>query len=108
MTVPSVSRQAPKVPMKAMPMRFLNVRIVEHRFQEFVQDGGGRPGPDTRYRREEIPRLVFEVQDDQQALREEAINDGRFPLITNSKPSRPPRPSTSTSISHISKSGAHR
>ena len=65
--------------------RFLKVRIVEHRFEEFVQDGPGRPGPDTRYRREEIPRLVFEVEDDQQALREEANNDGLFPLITNSK-----------------------
>ena len=65
--------------------RFLKVRIVEHRFEEFVQEGPGRPGPDTRYRREEIPRLVFQVEDDQQALQEEANNDGLFPLITNSK-----------------------
>ena len=61
------------------------MRIVEHRFEEFAHDGPGRPGPDTRYRREEIPRLVFEVEDDMQALQEEANNDGLFPLIANSK-----------------------
>ena len=74
-----------KVLVEMKVKRFLKVRIVEHRFEEFVQQGPGRPGPDTRYRREEIPRFVFEVEDDGQALREEADNDGLFPLITNSK-----------------------
>jgi transposase len=51
--------------------------------ESYQQDGPGRPGPDTRYRRRQQARmrLSWTVRPDQVAR--QARSDGMFPLITN-------------------------
>ena len=47
--------------------------------------GPGRPGPNTRSRRVVLKRIVFVVKEDGDAIAADALADGLFPLITNSK-----------------------
>jgi transposase len=51
--------------------------------EEYKQIGPGRPGPDTRYERIEKWRFTVVFEEDAQALRQEALTDGVFPLMTN-------------------------
>jgi transposase len=63
--------------------RFLNVEVdcsVEERYE---QVGPGRPGPNTEYRRVEIPRFRIRFEENAPALVREARCDGLFPLMTN-------------------------
>lgn len=65
--------------------RYLKVRAVRRAYDEFQQIGPGRPGPDTRYQRVPAQFIVFEIDEDGQAIGDDAHADGLFPLITNSK-----------------------
>lgn len=65
--------------------RFLKIRAIERSFEEYAQDGPGRPGPNTRYKRADVSFVCFEISDDHEALQEAARHDGIFPLITNSE-----------------------
>lgn len=53
---------------------------VEERYE---QVGPGRPGPNTEYRRVEIPRFRARFVEDGPALVREARRDGLFPLMSN-------------------------
>ena len=53
--------------------------------ESFLQETKGRPGPDTRYRRQvkERFRLVFDL--DHEKLDDALRQDGVFPLVTNDR-----------------------
>jgi hypothetical protein len=47
--------------------------------------GGGHPTPDTRYRRIERPYWTIRYQIDADAVARDALSDGCYPLITNTR-----------------------
>jgi transposase len=51
--------------------------------EHFEQAGPGRPGPETEYRRVEIPRWRIRFEEVGEALAQAARCDGLFPLMTN-------------------------
>jgi transposase len=63
--------------------RFLRVEVDCYMEENRVQMGPGRPGPETRYRSERIPRFRIRFEEDAEALKREARCDGLFPLMTN-------------------------
>jgi len=63
----------------------LKVRAVRREYEQFQQIGPGRPGPDTCYERVMLEFILFETDEDHQAISEDALADGMFPLITNDK-----------------------
>ena len=65
--------------------RYLRVRAVYRQFDQFQQTGPGRPGPNTRYERVPLKFILFEIDEDHEAIRQDAFADGLFPLITNSR-----------------------
>ncbi len=65
--------------------RYLKVRVETREQDGHQQIGPGRPGPDTRYRRVVIRTVVFVIHEDAEAITADALADGLFPLITNSK-----------------------
>lgn len=64
---------------------YLKVSIETRRQHARQQIGPGRPGPNTRSRRVVLRRIVFVVKEDGDAIAADALADGLFPLITNSK-----------------------
>lgn len=63
--------------------RLLRVEVDTTVEERFEQVGPGRPGPNTEYRRVEIPRFRVRFVEDGAALVREARRDGLFPLMTN-------------------------
>jgi transposase len=63
--------------------RLLHVEVDTTVEERFEQVGPGRPGPNTEYRRLEIPRFRIRFVEDGEALVREARRDGLFPLMTN-------------------------
>ena len=51
----------------------------------FSQAGPGRPGPDTRYRRQDNTALHVRAELDAEAIAYDTRTDGCFPLITNDR-----------------------
>lgn len=70
--------------------RYVRVQVETETESHFVQEHRGRPGPETRYRRQtrERLRLVWELDEAQIAYDHQS--DGMYPLLTND-PSLQPR-----------------
>ncbi len=51
----------------------------------FQQDGPGRPGPNTKYRKEVKKRFDIRFEENRQAIEEAEKQDGVFPLVTNDR-----------------------
>jgi transposase len=64
---------------------WLRPLLKEQRTEEYRQVGPGRPGPKTRYRREEKTTYTVELEEDAEALQEAGWCDGLFPLMSNDK-----------------------
>lgn len=64
---------------------YLTVTAEWRTFEEFRQQGSGRPGPNTRYRRDNVTLVFLNVDENTAAIRDAAKYDGIFPLITNSE-----------------------
>ncbi len=62
---------------------WIEMRIYEFEEEQFRQVHRGRSGPKTTYRRIARTRFDVEVEIHQEALEQEAIQDGIFPVITN-------------------------
>ena len=77
--------QAQAVLEEQQVSEFLKVEVEPNEYEQFVQEGAGRPGPKTRYRRIEVPFHHFVLREDAAAIQAAARADGLFPLITNSK-----------------------
>jgi transposase len=65
--------------------RWLCLHIDEEIEEEYHQEGPGRPGPRTPYRRVEQRRYRLRFEENGEALAYEARCDGLFPLLTNDK-----------------------
>jgi len=63
--------------------RWLRVEVDTEVDERHEQVGPGRPGPDTVYRRVEVPRCRIRFEEDAEALVREGRCDGLFPLMTN-------------------------
>ncbi len=62
---------------------FFDTTVSTVTLESYRQDGPGRPGPDTRYRRQEQTRLRLTWTLRQEEIARRARSDGMFPLITN-------------------------
>lgn len=63
--------------------RWLEVRAVEEQVSDFKQATPGRPGKHTRYRRVDIPIILFEVKERGDVIQADARCDGIFAMVTN-------------------------
>jgi transposase len=63
--------------------RLLHLEVDTTVEERFEQVGPGRPGPNTEYRRVNVPRFRIRFVEDGAALVREARRDGLFPLMTN-------------------------
>ena len=64
---------------------YLNVEIWTEELHRFRQDRKGRPGKDTRYRRETTRRLRIRWAVDQERIDYDQKSDGMYPLLTNDR-----------------------
>ncbi len=62
---------------------WITVALEERTTERYRQEGRGRPGPGTRYVKQEGQRFALTYRLDHDRLAEEARCDGIFPLITN-------------------------
>lgn len=65
---------------------WITVEIVPQDRDVFHQDGPGRPGPNTRYRKEVKTRFDIRFEENRAAIQAAEKQDGVFPLVTNNRP----------------------
>ena len=82
-TVESAQKAAEQVLQDEGAQLWLKVQIRESTVEDFKQTSPGRPGKDTKYRRVDIPVLLFEVEELPDAIRADAKCDGLFAMVTN-------------------------
>jgi len=64
---------------------WISVEIIEEEREIFHQDGPGRPGPNTPYRREVKKRFNIRMKENRAAIEAAEAQDGVFPLFTNDR-----------------------
>jgi transposase len=64
---------------------WIDVHIDEQEQEIFRQERRGRPGAETKYRRQVTTRFELRYAPNHAALATEAVSDGIFPLITNDR-----------------------
>jgi transposase len=64
---------------------WIDVQIDEQEQEIFRQERRGRPGAETKYRRQVTTRFELRYAPNHAALAAEAVSDGIFPLITNDR-----------------------
>jgi transposase len=64
---------------------WIDVQIDEQEQEIFRQERRGRPGAETKYRRQVTTRFELRHAPNHAALAAEAVSDGIFPLITNDR-----------------------
>jgi transposase len=64
---------------------WVTVEIRPEEREVFHQDGAGRPGPNTKYRKELKKRFDIRFYENRQAIEEAEKQDGIFPLVTNDR-----------------------
>lgn len=82
-TLESAQKAAEQVLQDEGAQLWLKVQICESAVQDFKQTTPGRPGKDTKYRRVDIPLLLFQVEELPDAIRADAKCDGLFAMVTN-------------------------
>ena len=82
-TVESAQKAAEQALQEEGAQDWLKVQIREASVKDFKQTTPGRPGKDTKYRRVDIPLLLFEVAELPDAIRADAKCDGLFAMVTN-------------------------
>lgn len=63
--------------------RWLKVQVVEETVHDLKQTSPGRPGRHTTYRKVGIPIILFEIEDNAEAIQADARCDGLFAMVTN-------------------------
>ncbi len=61
---------------------WITVEIIPEDREVFHQDGPGRPGPDTKYRKEVKKRFDIKFYENRHAIESAEKQDGVFPLVT--------------------------
>lgn len=64
---------------------WVTVEIRPEEREVFHQDGPGRPGPNTNYRKEVKKRFDIRFDENRHAIEEAEKQDGVFPLVTNDR-----------------------
>lgn len=64
---------------------WISVEIKKNEHERFRQQQRGRPGKDTRYRRDVRTRFDIEYKIDPMKVAQDALEDGIFPLVTNDR-----------------------
>jgi len=64
---------------------WVTVEIRPEEREVFHQDGPGRPGPNTKYRKEVKKRFDIHFDENRAAIEEAEKQDGIFPLVTNDR-----------------------
>jgi transposase len=65
--------------------RYVRPELWEEELERFRQDRRGRPGPQTRYRKETRRRLRLRWTIDTEAIRDDELTDGMYPLLSNDR-----------------------
>jgi transposase len=82
-TVEAAQKAAEKVLQDEGAQPWLQVKIVETEVHDYKQTTPGQAGKDTKYRRVDIPLLLFEVTEIATAITADAKCDGLFAMVTN-------------------------
>jgi transposase len=64
---------------------YLKAKVLEFDDPQFKQETPGRPGPETRYIREDRRRLTIRYEVDEEAVQRDQASDGMYPLLSNDK-----------------------
>ncbi|MEW6747035.1 MAG: hypothetical protein AB1486_30230 [Planctomycetota bacterium] len=78
-----VARELEKILESEPGARFVKALVRDRPEERYRQEGPGRPGPTTRYRREVRQRFRLDYEIDRLAVTRESLGDGIFPLVTN-------------------------
>ena len=78
-----VEEAASKILKETGTRSWVDLKIFEYEEEQFRQARPGRAGPNTSYRRISRTRFDIEVELRQENLKQEAFQDGIFPIITN-------------------------
>jgi transposase len=78
-----VAKAAAKCLAEVGATEWVTVEIEGEDREVFHQDGPGRPGPETKYRKEVKRRFDITFTENRNALAEARKQDGVFPLVTN-------------------------
>jgi len=65
--------------------RWVDYELRTEELPRFHQEGRGRPGKNTKYRREDRYRFHVDARVNEEAVAQDARSDGMFPLMTNEK-----------------------
>jgi transposase len=82
-TVEAAQKAADKVLQDEGAQLWLRVQIREIEVHDYKQASPGQPGKNTKYRRIDIPGLLFEVTEIAEAIVADAKCDGLFAMVTN-------------------------
>ena len=82
-TLESAQKAAEQVLQDEGVQLWLKVQIRESSVQDFKQATPGRPTKDTKYRRIDIPVILFDIEEIPDAIRADAKCDGLFAMVTN-------------------------
>jgi transposase len=80
-----VDKRVEKILGRRKVGRYLKVRRTVREEHRFRQMRGGRPGPETPYRRITRRRWALEWTEDHDAIEYDRKSDGMYPLLTNDK-----------------------
>jgi len=80
-----VARAVEKCLSEAGASRWIHVEIQPEERLVYVQETPGRPGPNTRYRKEVRARFDIVYRVNERAVAEAEKQDGVFPLVTNDR-----------------------
>ena len=84
-TKTSIIDRVDKLLDKYKVKRFYQIKITERKISYKVQDGKGRPGPNTKYKTEVEKKYYLSWDQDKKALLQEKNIDGIFPLLSTDK-----------------------
>ncbi len=84
-TVETAQKAADEVLQEEGAQRWLRVVVRGTTADEFKQEKPGRPGRDTKYRKIQIPVILFDVEEIADVIAADALCDGLFAMVTNKK-----------------------
>ncbi len=82
---PEVERRAARIVRGLNVERYVRVVVATELEHRFVQESRGRPGAQTRYRRQTSERLHLHWELDEQKLAYDRQSAGMYPLLTNDR-----------------------
>lgn len=82
-SIDTAQKAADEVLQEEGATRWLKIHVREDKVHEFKQLGTGRPGKNTKFRRVDLPFLLFEIEELADVIQADAKCDGLFAMVTN-------------------------